>query len=84
MVKKLMYFTGISFFVYLFGFILLYIFLKSFTLNHFLPVFTVFSLFFAAVNSVYFYLNLFKHVKELDDEFKNISGADKYDFTNTR
>ncbi|MGC8555333.1 MAG: methyl-accepting chemotaxis protein [Candidatus Acidulodesulfobacterium sp.] len=83
MVKKLMYFTGITFFLYFFGLILLYLFLKSFTLNHFLPIFAVFSLCFAAVNSVYFYFNLFKQVKEFDNEFKNISATDKYDFTKT-
>ncbi len=83
MVKKLMYFTGMTFFVYFFGFILLYLFLKSFTINHFLVMFAVFSFCFAAVNSVYFYFNLFRQVKEFDNEFKNISATDKYDFTKT-
>ncbi len=81
MVKKLMYFTGMTFFVYFLGFIMFYVFLKNFTINHFLVIFTVFSLCFAAVNSVYFYFNLFKQVKEFDNEFKNISATDKYDFT---
>ncbi len=83
MVKKLMYFTGITFFVYFLGIILLYLFLRSFTLNHFLPIFALFSLCFGAVNSVYFYFNLFRQVKEFDNEFRNISATDKYDFTKT-
>jgi methyl-accepting chemotaxis protein len=46
-------------------------------------MFAVFSFCFAAVNSVYFYFNLFRQVKEFDHEFKNISATDKYDFTKT-
>ena len=44
-------------------------------------MFALFSLCFAFVNSVYFYFNIFRQVKKFDNEFKNISATDKYDFT---
>jgi methyl-accepting chemotaxis protein len=46
-----------------------------------LPIFAVSSICFALVNFVYFYFNLFRQVKEFDNEFKGISASERYDFT---
>ncbi len=83
MIKKLLYFTGITFFIYFFGFILSYLVLKNFVLQYFLIVFAVFSLFFAFINFVYYYFNLIKPINKFENEFKNvsISGQKQYDFT---
>ncbi|MDA8158921.1 MAG: methyl-accepting chemotaxis protein [Deltaproteobacteria bacterium] len=81
MIKRLTYFTGLTFFVYFLGFILFYLSVKNFVINHFLMIFVLSSICFALFNSVYFYLNLFRQVKDFEGKFKKISEQERYDFT---